>query len=206
MISGFLIALFSAFWLGVLTSVSPCPLATNIAAVSYISRKGERGNAILSSFGYTLGRMLAYISISGIISFSLLSIPTISVFLQFHMPKVIGPLLIVTGMFLLEMISLPFTEIGISKDNSKMEKSGGLLIGFLFALSFCPVSAALFFGSLIPLAVENESVILMPLFYGVGTAIPVVFFAVLLTRGEIIWPMHSTKLRCLKNGSGELQA
>jgi len=179
--TGFFLAIFSAFWLGILTSISPCPLASNIAAVSYISKKLEKRSLILSSILYTAGRMTAYFIISLVIVSTLVSIPALSNFLQSFMPKIIGPLLIVTGMFLLELISINIPGFkGVSQER-KFGFFTEFMLGFLLALSFCPVSAALFFGSLIPLAVSNESRVILPLFYGIGTALPVVAFAILLT-------------------------
>ena len=179
--SSFFLAIFSAFWLGILTSISPCPLAANIAAVSYISRKLEKRNLILSSLLYTFGRMAAYFAVSMIIVTSLVSIPSLSNFLQSFMPKIIGPILIVTGMFLLELISIDIPGFKGLANAQKYGLFAEFMLGFVLAMSFCPVSAALFFGSLIPLAVSAQSKVILPLFYGIGTALPVVIFAFLLT-------------------------
>lgn len=179
--SAFVLAVISAFWLGILTSISPCPLAANIAAVSYISKKLEKKSLILSSLLYTLGRMTAYFLISMIIVSALVSIPALSNFLQSFMPKIIGLILIVTGMFLLELISIDIPGLKGMENSQKFGFFAEFMLGLVLALSFCPVSAALFFGSLIPLAVSTQSRIILPLFYGIGTALPVVIFAVLLT-------------------------
>jgi len=180
----FLFAAFSSLWLGILTSISPCPLATNIAAVSYISRKLKKKNVFLSGLLYTLGRVSAYFLISVIIVTSIVSIPIISNFLQINMPKIIGPILIVTGMFLLELLTLNIPGTKNLVDASKYGLFAEFLLGFIFALSFCPVSAALFFGSLIPLAVKHESRLLLPLLFGIGTAIPVILFSLLFSMGS----------------------
>jgi len=68
----------------------------------------------------------------------------------------------------------------VSKTCRRLWSRGGAVIGILFALSFCPVSAVLFFASLIPLSVKHSSAVLLPTVYGVGTALPVLFFAFLL--------------------------
>jgi cytochrome c biogenesis protein CcdA len=60
---------------------------------------------------------------------------------------------------------------------------GAFLLGAVFALSFCPVSAALFFGSLIPIALASGSDLMVPSAYGVATGLPVLVFAVLLAVG-----------------------
>ena len=183
-----LMAAVSAVWLGVLTSISPCPLATNIAAISYVSRKVAAPKIVFfNGLLYILGRTLTYTCIGVLLVGSMLSAPSLSHFLQKYMYMALGPLLILVGMILLELISFNIGEGGIS-DKMKgridaMGTWGALLLGILFALSFCPVSAALFFGSLIPIAVRNESGIILPSLYGIATGLPVVVFAVLLAFG-----------------------
>jgi cytochrome c-type biogenesis protein len=183
-----LMAAVSAVWLGILTSISPCPLATNIAAISYVSRKVAAPNKVfLNGLLYILGRTLTYTCIGVLLVGSMLSAPALSHFLQKYMYMALGPLLILVGMILLELISFNIGAGGIS-DKMKgridaMGAWGALLLGILFALSFCPVSAALFFGSLIPIAVRNESGIILPSLYGIATGLPVVVFAVLLAFG-----------------------
>ena len=181
-------AVLLALWLGVLTSISPCPLATNIAAISYIGRRVERPALVLTTgLLYTLGRTLVYVALAVLIVASLLAIPKVSAFLRHYMDLVLGPLLIIVGMFLLELISFSKGGTGISAGmQAKVDRAGiwgGLLLGMLFALSFCPTSAALFFGSLISLAADHSSRIVLPLVYGVGTAVPVVVFAVIIALG-----------------------
>ena len=180
------ISIVTAVWLGILTSISPCPLATNIAAISYIGKRlGQTRQVFITGIFYTIGRSLTYLILGLIIVNSILSMPTLSHFLQKYMNKILGPVLIITGMFLLDLIKLNVSGGGIStKMQSRVEKWGiwgGLLLGILFALSFCPVSAALFFGSLIPIAVSNNSGIVLPLLYGIGTALPVIVFSLLIT-------------------------
>jgi cytochrome c biogenesis protein CcdA len=185
---GLLTATMTGLWLGILTSISPCPLATNIAAVSFIGRHvGAPRRVLASGLAYTLGRALAYLLIALILVSSLLSMPEVSHFLQKYMSKLIGPLLIVVGMVLLEMIPLPSFGLKTDERWQKLATTGGAagagVLGFIFALSFCPISAALYFGSLVPLAVEQESRMLLPLVYGVGTALPVLLFGLLIAFG-----------------------
>lgn len=184
----FLIALGSACWLGILTSISPCPLATNIAAVSYIGRRVDRPLLVLASgIIYTIGRTLTYVGLGMLIVTSILAIPEVAMFLQQYMGKALGPVLIVVGLFLLGLFQFRLPDVNISQGLQRRVEERGLwgagVLGLLFALSFCPVSAALFFGSLIPLAVEHESGVLMPTVYGIGTALPVVVFAILIATG-----------------------
>jgi cytochrome c biogenesis protein CcdA len=184
-VSGLVGGALAALWLGILTSISPCPLATNIAAISYIGRRVERtALVLLSGLLYTLGRTLAYMVLGAAIVAGLLAIPGVSRFLQKYMHLLLGPLLIIAGMFLLELISFRKAGGGVSEGlQQRVDRSGvwgALLLGIVFALTFCPTSAALFFGSLIPLAVEHRSSLLLPALYGVGTALPVIVFAALI--------------------------
>ncbi len=180
--------ILSALWLGILTSVSPCPLASNIAAVSFISRDIKKKSTVLwSGSSYIFGRILCYTALGACISASLVNVPLVSYYLQMYMPKVIGPLLVLTGVVLLDLIALPFSGFVISQARVQSLKSrgawGALLLGIIFALAFCPVSAALFFGSLIPLAVSSKSPLLFPFVYGLGTGLPVIVFAVAIVFG-----------------------
>lgn len=199
-----LIVFGSALWLGILTSISPCPLATNIAAVSFLSKKiTHPAMVFISSLAYTIGRMAAYALLGWFIINSLLGVPQIAQFLQKYMVIVLGPFLIITGLFLLEAITLKLPGITLSqKHQNKLVESGApgaLTLGFIFALAFCPVSAALFFGSLIPLALNSKIGTLLPFIYGIGTGLPVLIFAVAIALGVTSmshWFHWITKLEC----------
>lgn len=181
-------AVASALWLGIMTSISPCPLATNIAAISFIGRKlQDPRRVILSGLLYTLGRVICYAGIGGLLVGGLLQAPGISYVLQKHMNMVLGPVLVLAGILLLGWI--PMENIGF-KENQRVrewsERAGlwsALPLGFLFALAFCPTSAALFFGGLIPLALKRSSMFLLPSLYGAGTGLPVALFAILIVLG-----------------------
>jgi cytochrome c-type biogenesis protein len=181
----FILAGFSAVWLGILTSVSPCPLATNIAAISFIAKRVERPRyVLLSGAFYTIGRTIAYVALGAILVYSLISAPYLSNFLQTYMNKILGPLLILVGMFLLGLIELKWPGANIAGNmEGKVDRMGvwgAGVLGIVFALSFCPLSAALYFGTLLPLAVQHHSGILFPSLYGIGTAVPVVIFAIII--------------------------
>lgn len=179
------LAIGSAFWLGLLTAISPCPLATNIAAISFIGRQvGNRRSVLGAGLLYTLGRTLTYVALGAVLAGGLLAVDEASRFLQKYMNEILGPVLIVLGMVLLGWIgsgvSLNLAGQGVQAKAAK----GGIvwagLLGMLFALSFCPVSAGLFFAGLLPLSLKHGSRLLLPAVYGLGTALPVVFFAVLI--------------------------
>ena len=180
--------LLTAIWLGILTSVSPCPLAANIAAVSFISRRITQRNIVfLSGVLYTLGRSLTYIVLGVLIVKTLVDVPILSDFLQRYINKILGIVLILIGMVLLDLLRIPLSLPSVSENTAKklIDKGaiGSLPLGILFALAFCPVSAALFFGGLIPVAVEAQSGIGLPLIYGIGTGLPVLLFAFLAAAG-----------------------
>ena len=178
----------SAIWLGILTSISPCPMATNIAAITYIGKRVDNpGKVLLSGLLYTLGRMITYVGLGVLVVASVLSIPEVAFFLQNNMNKFLGPILFVVGLFLVGAFRFNFTGLSFGDRLQQRADRWGIwgagLLGLLFALSFCPISAALFFGSLIPLAVEHQSSVLMPTLYSIGTALPVVGFAVFIALG-----------------------
>lgn len=180
--------ILSAVWLGILTSISPCPLASNIAAVSFLSKKITHPALVcISGVAYALGRMASYAVLGWVIINSLLGVAQVAQFLQKYMMKAIGPLLIITGLLLLEIITIRLPGISLSeKHHNKLVESGALgafSLGFIFALAFCPISAALFFGSLIPLAFNSKAGALLPFIYGIGTGIPVFIFAIAITLG-----------------------
>ena len=187
--SPILIGAFSALWLGILTSISPCPLATNIAAISYLGKQAQDTKAVFANgLLYTIGRTATYVVLAVIAVTSILSIPELSFFLQRYMGKLMGPILIAVGLVLIEVVRLPsFGGVTIGEKIQARAQKGGIwsagALGMLFALSFCPTSAALFFGSLIPLAIDSKSVVVLPVLYGVGTALPVFSFAVLIALG-----------------------
>jgi cytochrome c biogenesis protein CcdA len=178
----------TALWLGILTSISPCPLSTNIAAVSYVGRRvGSRRLVLLSGALYTAGRSLVYLALGAASVWSLMSMVSVSSFLQSTFPRLLGPIMIALGLLLLGVFEFTLPSTGVSdKLQSRVDHAGvwgAGLLGVIFALAFCPVSAGLFFGGLVPLAVERSSPLMLPLVYGVGTALPVAFFAVLLAVG-----------------------
>ena len=184
----YLLGAGSALWLGVLTSVSPCPLATNIAAISFVGRKiGNARSVLLAGVLYTLGRMVAYGALGVLLVSSALSVPFLANFLQEHMNRALGPILILVSLPLLGVIRIDLSVFGgggkLQERAERLGVAGAILLGVVFALSFCPLSAALFFGSLIPLAVKCESGMLLPSLYGIGTGLPVVVFSFLLVAG-----------------------
>ncbi len=182
------LALGSAVWLGLLTSISPCPLATNVAAVSFVARHlGDPRRAFLAGLLYALGRTVAYALLGIVLVKGLLAAPGLSQVLQKQLNLLLGPLLIVVGLVLLEWITFGAfggrAGSGLQQRVQRMGIWGSALLGLVFALSFCPTSAALFFGSLLPLALRHESSLLLPAVFGLATGLPVLGFATLIALG-----------------------
>lgn len=179
----------SALFLGLMTAISPCPLATNIAALGYVGRRAtERRYTVITGALYTLGRMFSYSIIGIIIIVAGLEIPGVALFLQDFGEQVLGPLLIVIGVIMLSInkISLSLGGGKLSSIGERVANRGmlgGFLLGALFALAFCPYSALLFFGVLIPLALKSTGGVTLPAVYAIGTGLPVLLFAVLLSAG-----------------------
>jgi cytochrome c biogenesis protein CcdA len=138
---------------------------------------------LLSGLLYALGRAAAYTLTGALIAWGLMSAPVLSNMLQKHLGQLMGPLLVVVGMILSGLLAGPSfgNSRSLGKKVADFGIAGSVLLGFLFALAFCPVSAALFFGSLLPLAVKQQSMWLLPAIFGLGSALPVLAFGILLT-------------------------
>jgi cytochrome c biogenesis protein CcdA len=179
--------LIAAFFIGLMTAISPCPLATNITAIAYISKKIDSGKkTLLTGFVYTLGRMFTYVLFAALIVYIGVNVQAISLFLQKYGEKILGPLLIFMGLVMLNIIRLPSlkSKDKINKIKERLSERGYLgsfLLGVLFALAFCPFSAVLFFGMLIPLALKYSDAFLIPSIFSFATGIPVIIFAFILT-------------------------
>jgi len=179
------IPLLTAFLIGILTSISPCPLATNITAIAYISKdiKTPR-HTLLSGLFYTIGRGISYTVLATLIYFGLSSFQISRIF-QGWGDKVLGPVLIVTGLILFGVIKINLG--GKSEKTEKLKEYlaskgylGSTLLGMLFALAFCPYSGVLFFGVLIPLVLKSKEALLLPPFFALGTGLPVIVFSFLI--------------------------
>lgn len=185
LIDNYNIPVLSAFLLGVLTSISPCPLATNITAVAFISKDIKTPKyTILSGLFYTLGRGISYTLLATLIYFGLSSFQVSRIF-QGWGDKVLGPILIIIGLIMFGVI-----KINLKNNNQTIEKLklwlankgyiGSLALGMLFAFAFCPYSGVLFFGVLIPLVLQSTEGFLLPFVFALGTGLPVIFFSVLI--------------------------
>ena len=171
----------TAFLLGLMTAISPCPLATNITAIGFISKDIEdRNRVFINGLVYTLGRAITYTAIALIIFLGADQLK-FGGFFQRYGEKIIGPLLILIGIFMLDIIriNLPgFNRLTSGmQDKKKWGYLDALLLGLIFALAFCPYSGVLYFGMLVPLTVSSASGLYLPIIFAVATGIPVILVA-----------------------------
>jgi cytochrome c-type biogenesis protein len=188
-LSGPDIPVLTALLLGLITAIAPCPLATNIAAVAYITRDvTNRKYAALTGSLYTLGRMFSYTLLGILIIVVGLEIPWLSGAIQDVGERALGPLLIVIGLLMLFIDKIPFGKgsnalVALGTKVARWGMIGGFLLGVIFAFAFCPYSAVLFFGALIPVALKSTGGVALPAIYAIGTGLPVLVFGTLLSVG-----------------------
>jgi cytochrome c-type biogenesis protein len=175
------IPLFSAFLLGLMMAISPCPLAMNITAIGYISKDLEnRRKVFYNGLIYTLGHAVSYTTI-GLLFYFGASQFKLSGFFQEWGEKIMGPMLVLIGLFMLGILSLNFPGISWLTEKMERRKNSGfsdvLLLGMVFALAFCPYSGVLYFGMLIPMTISSASGLYLPIIFAIATCIPVIFFS-----------------------------
>lgn len=174
----------SAFILGIMTAISPCPLATNITATAFISRDiSKRTQVFYQGLMYTLGRIISYTGL-GIIIYLGSNTFNISSFFQQQGERILGPLLIVVSLFMLNIIPVKFSlRNGLSERFEKKSHFSliqSMLLGIIFALAFCPVSGVFYFGMLIPMTISSVNGLYLPIIFAIATALPVIVMAYLL--------------------------
>lgn len=175
----------SAFLLGIMTAISPCPLATNITAIGFISKDIQNKKKIfVNGIIYTLGRGISYTALGIIIYFGA-STFRVAKFFQLYGERILGPLLILIGIVMLGAISLKFPVLskltsGIENKSRTGSSWNALLLGIVFALAFCPYSGVLYFGMLIPMTVSSASGLFLPPVFALATGLPVIVIAWLL--------------------------
>jgi len=177
-------AALTAFILGLMTAISPCPLATNISAIGFISRDLEnRRRVFIKGLVYTLGRAISYTGIGVIIYFGA-SKMNVSMLFQGWGERLLGPIMILIGLFMLDVIKLKFAGFsGLTEkmgEHSRRSYWGTLALGMMFAMAFCPYSGVLYFVMLIPLTVASPSGLVLPVVFAIATGLPVIIFAYLL--------------------------
>ncbi len=175
---------WSALVLGLMTAISPCPLATNITAMGFISKDlGNKNRVFYNGIVYTLGRVFSYTSLAFILFIGADQFKVSSLFQQYGQ-KFLGPLLIIIGLFMLGIIKLNIGGLGKLTNRFQNKERHSyydvFLLGTLFALAFCPYSGVLYFGMLIPLTIQSASGLYLPVIFAIASGIPVIIFAWLL--------------------------
>jgi len=171
----------TALLLGLMTAISPCPMATNITAIGFISKDLESRNRVfLNGLFYTLGRTVSYTLIPLAFYFGANQFK-FSGFFQRYGEKIIGPLLLLIGIFMLDIIKINFPGLGRISEKMERRKSwrfiDAVLLGMVFALAFCPYSGVLYFGMLVPLTLSSASGLFLPVIFAIATGIPVIIIA-----------------------------
>jgi cytochrome c-type biogenesis protein len=181
--------LVAAFFIGLMMAISPCPLATNITAIAYISRRmGGAKNTFITGLIYTLGRAFIYAGIAALAVWVGISAQSVAFPLQHYGGLIIGPFLIVVGILMLlsgritKSIELPYLK-AFNEKIAEKGLLGAFVLGAIFALAFCPFSAVLFFGMLLPIVMAVGDVVLIPSIFALGTGLPVIVISVLLSKG-----------------------
>ncbi len=174
----------SALVLGLMTAISPCPLATNITAVGFISKDIDNRNRVfISGLLYTLGRAISYTAIALILYFGADQFK-LSGFFQQYGEKILGPLLIIIGLFMFDVIKIKIPGTGGITSRMGDKKRWGyidvILLGMLFALAFCPYSGVLYFGMLVPMTISSASGLYLPAIFAIATGIPVIILSWIL--------------------------
>lgn len=179
------VPLLTAFILGIMTAISPCPLATNITAIGFISKDIENKKRIFfNGLWYTLGRAISYTVIGFILYFGASKFQ-VAKFFQLNGEKFLGPLLVIVGILMLDIIKIKFPGINkfSERAGNKTKKNNwwsSLLLGMVFALAFCPYSGVLYFGMLIPITISSISGLYLPFVFAIATGLPVIIVAYLL--------------------------
>lgn len=178
------IPLLTAFILGLLTAVSPCPLATNITAIGYISRDIESKRRIFwNGLLYTVGRILAYSILGAILIYILRrgeDLFSIQKWISQWGEMLIAPVMLLIGLFMLWGDRLHLPKFGFSGNISSDTLKGAwgsLLLGILFAMAFCPTSGMLYFGMLVPMSAQATAGYFLPVVYAFATGLPVILVA-----------------------------
>lgn len=182
------IPIVAAFFIGLMTAISPCPLATNITAIAYTSKKIDNSkHTMMVGFLYTLGRMFTYVALASLIVWFGINTQSIAFFLQRYGEKILGPLLLLSGLVMLDILKISFLKSNgrLNRLKEKLAKEGyigSFLLGVIFALAFCPFSAVLFFGMLIPIALKAGDGLIIPAVFAFATGLPVIIFSIILVK------------------------
>ena len=204
----------TAFLLGILTAISPCPLATNITAIGYISKDIEsRHRVFCRGLLYTAGRIITY-TLLGCIIIPILregvSVFVIQKMLSKYGEMLIAPSLILIGLFMLFGDKLNLPKFGFNGSGSDaLKKRGGwgaLMLGVLFSLAFCPTSGVFYFGMLMPMSAAETGGYLLPVVFAIATGLPVILVAWILAYSMAGLGKYYNRLQVLQQWLSKIVA
>lgn len=179
----------AAFFIGLMMAISPCPMVTNVTAIAYLSKRlGGSRDTLLAGAMYTAGRMATYLALSSLIVWLGMSAQSFSFSLQSFSSYALGPFLFAIGMLMLFVDRLPVVfkgseRLNAAKERIAQKRFGGFLLGMVLAMAFCPFSAVLFFGMMIPLALSTGDAIIVPGVFAIATGLPVIVASFAITKG-----------------------
>ncbi len=200
-----LLPIASALFLGILASIAPCALTSNIAAIAYVNeRLSSPLRTVLAGAAYTAGRVATYaIAGSAIFIFGTTILERFEDF-QVIDNLAMGFFFIVVGAMILDVIK-PDLSFGYTLRGRFIDRfpgggiAGAFGLGAVFSLAFCPYVGGLFFGVLMPLALNSGDLGLgLPLVFGLGTGLPVLAFATLVALGVRGAPAYLERLRAIE--------
>lgn len=183
----FILSAIGCLSLGIMTTLHPCPLTTNIAAISFISGVSlNRKRQAFALINFSLGYMFALVGVALILNFSMIAVPKLSIFLQSIISSFLGPILILAGMVLSGILQIKSFYRGVLFGKKYLKNSAVLYsfpIGAILAMTFCPATASLYFGIMIPLSIKSDQIILFPLLYAAGAFLPIAATSMFINRG-----------------------
>lgn len=176
--------------LGIVTTLHPCPMTTNSAAISWISGvSAKKKKQVISTIAFGIGYVFALVGVALVLNYSMITIPKLSIFLQNIISAFLGPVLVLAGMLLSGLIDLTRFYKGVVPGKRYWKNRSifySFLLGAILALTFCPATAALYFGVMIPLSIKNNQIILFPLIYAAGAFLPIAVTSIFIHLGFVI--------------------
>jgi cytochrome c-type biogenesis protein len=177
----------TAFILGLMTTISPCPLCTNVTAIGYLSKDVRSKRQIIQNgLMYSLGKIIAFTALAAVFVLGGSVLPT-QHFFETYGEMLLGPFLIIGGLFMLEFFkfhkhtsdhhsSESFSDKIINKSVAGSAR-WSLILGIIFSLAFCPYSGVLYFGGLIPLTLAHSFGLIYAVVFAIGTSLPVLLIS-----------------------------
>lgn len=177
-----------AIVLGLIGALAPCQLTTNISAITiYGTSSLQTKMKWTEVLFFIFGKVIAF-SVLGLLFWLIGNdFKSNSTIFFSGFRKLIGPMIIFIGLFLLGFLKLHFinklTEwVPVKARNGKW---GSLWMGITFSIAFCPTMFILFFITLMPIAIASPTGILLPPLFGIATSIPLLIILLMVSFLEL---------------------